>query len=82
MVVGRCPVGGLEGGYDPFVSPQLEDPYPVWEAAREGRPVFRSEVRGAWVVTRYDDVVGDAAGSDDVRAERGAEDVRAGVPGG
>jgi cytochrome P450 len=58
MVQGQCPVGGLEGGYNPFVSPQLEDPYPVWEAAREGRPVFRSEVLGAWVVTRYDDVVG------------------------
>src|SRR6202522_3823742 len=58
MMQGQCPVGGLEGGYNPFVAPQLQDPYPVWERAREGRPVFRSEVLGAWVVTRYDDVVG------------------------
>jgi cytochrome P450 len=57
MTQGQCPVGGLEGGYNPFVAPQLEDPYPVWERAREGRPAFRSEVLGAWVVTRYDDVV-------------------------
>jgi cytochrome P450 len=58
MMQGQCPVGGLEGGYNPFVAPQLEDPYPVWARAREGQPVFRSDVLGAWVVTRYDDVVG------------------------
>src|ERR1700677_3116264 len=58
MMQGQCPVGGLEGGYNPFVAPQLEDPYPVWARAREGQPVFRSDVLGAWVATRYDDVVG------------------------
>jgi cytochrome P450 len=46
----------LECSYNPFVSPQLENPFPIWESARCEAPVFFSEVLNAWVVTRYSDV--------------------------
>ena len=42
--------------FHPFVSPQLEDPYPVMATLREQSPVFFSEQLGAWVVTRHDDI--------------------------
>jgi len=42
--------------FNPFVSPQLDDPYPTLAALREQSPVFFSEMLGAWVVTRYDDI--------------------------
>jgi cytochrome P450 len=42
--------------FDPFVSPQLDDPYPVMATLRERSPVFFSEQLGAWVVTRHDDI--------------------------
>jgi len=54
---GHCPMVDLTHEYNPFVSPQLEDPYPIWERAREAQPVFYSDVLDAWVVTRYQDVV-------------------------
>ena len=57
MQQGQCPMAGLEDGYNPFVGPQLNDPYPVWAQAREEQPVFHSDVLNAWVVTRYDDVI-------------------------
>jgi cytochrome P450 len=57
MQQGQCPMAGLEDGYNPFVAPQLTDPYPVWAQAREEQPVFHSDVLNAWVVTRYDDVI-------------------------
>ncbi|RBQ19268.1 cytochrome P450 [Spongiactinospora rosea] len=42
--------------YDPLGA-HLRDPYPVYDRARHEEPVFFSPVMGAWVVTRYDDVV-------------------------
>jgi cytochrome P450 len=43
--------------YNPFVSPQLEDPYPTYAVARREVPVFYSPVLSLWVVARHDDVV-------------------------
>jgi cytochrome P450 len=34
----------------------LSDPYATYRRLRENRPVYRSEVWGAWVLTRYDDI--------------------------
>ncbi|WP_437617322.1 cytochrome P450 [Sorangium sp. So ce1151] len=48
--------GSLPERYHPFVSPQLDDPYPVYALARRHLPVFFSQVLGMWVVTRYDDI--------------------------
>ncbi len=42
--------------FNPFVSPQLNDPYPALAALREHSPVFFSDLLGAWVVTRYADI--------------------------
>ena len=47
-----CPVH-----FDPLVSPQLENPYPVYAQARQEAPVLFSPIHDAWVVTRYDDVL-------------------------
>jgi cytochrome P450 len=47
-----CPVP-----FNPLVPPHLEDPYPVYAQAREEAPVFFSPIHGAWVVTRYEDVL-------------------------
>jgi cytochrome P450 len=52
----QCPASRLTKVYNPFVPPQLECPFPVWEEARNEAPVFYSEVLNAWVVTRYEDV--------------------------
>jgi cytochrome P450 len=43
--------------FNPLASPHLEDPYPVYAQAREDAPVFFSPIHGAWVVTRYEDVL-------------------------
>jgi cytochrome P450 len=51
-----CPRHALADEYNPFRSPQLEDPGPVWARTREA-PVFYSSVLSAWVVSRYSDVV-------------------------
>ena len=53
----QCPVSGLTRQYNPMSPPQLDDPFPVWARAREEEPVFYSEVLGAWVVTRYEDII-------------------------
>jgi cytochrome P450 len=42
--------------FNPFVSPQLEDPYPTYAIARRVAPVFYSPVLAMWVVSRYDDI--------------------------
>ena len=34
----------------------LDDPYPVLSALREATPVFRNEVTGQWMLTRFSDV--------------------------
>ena len=35
----------------------LEDPYPVYRRMRQRDPVYWSDTLGAWVLTRYDDVL-------------------------
>jgi cytochrome P450 len=42
--------------FDPFVSPEAEDPHPTLRRAREEAPVFFSEALQTWVVTRHADV--------------------------
>jgi cytochrome P450 len=54
---GQCPARPLGDEYNPFVQPQLDDPYPIWARARNERPVFFSTVLNAWVVSRYADVI-------------------------
>jgi cytochrome P450 len=56
MTTERQETAGLSDTYNPFTSPQIDDPHPVWARAREQEPVFYSTVLAAWVVTRYDDV--------------------------
>ena len=42
----------------PLFGPEmLADPYPVYRRLRETDPVHWHEPFGAWVLTRYDDVV-------------------------
>jgi cytochrome P450 len=53
----QCPVHKLDDEYNPLVPPQLSDPFPMWARARNERPVFYSSALGAWVVTRYADIV-------------------------
>ncbi|GLW10174.1 hypothetical protein Misp01_53030 [Microtetraspora sp. NBRC 13810] len=42
--------------YDPLGS-HLLDPYPLYDRARDEEPVFWSPAVGAWVVTRYEDLL-------------------------
>jgi cytochrome P450 len=42
--------------YNPFVSPQLEDPYPTYARARREAPVFLCPALQMWIVSRYDDI--------------------------
>lgn len=46
----------LGSDYNPLVSPQLEEPYPLLARARREEPVFFSEALRAWVVTRHADI--------------------------
>ncbi len=50
-----CPHLGKE--FQPFVSPQLEDPYSFFKRAREEEPLFFSPLLNAYVLTRYDDII-------------------------
>ncbi len=43
--------------FQPFVNPQLDDPYPIYKQARTEEPVFYSPVLGGYVLTRYDDIL-------------------------
>lgn len=54
--VSGCPVRGLGATYTPFEGPQLQSPLQVWEESRRDEPVFFSEVLGAWIISRYEDV--------------------------
>lgn len=51
-----CPHLGQE--FQPFVSPQLDDPYSFFKRARKEEPVFYSSLFDAYVLTRYDDIMG------------------------
>lgn len=42
--------------YNPFVSPQRENPHPTLAQARREQPIFYSRSLGVWVVTRYADI--------------------------
>ncbi|AFY56912.1 cytochrome P450 [Rivularia sp. PCC 7116] len=43
--------------YQPFVEPQLENPYSFFQIARNQEPVFYSSVVNAYVITKYEDVL-------------------------
>ena len=46
----------FEAQYNPFISPQLEDPYPIYARARREAPLFFSPVLNMWVLSRHDDI--------------------------
>ena len=50
-----CPHLGKE--FQPFVNPQLDDPYTFFKRARQEEPVFYSSLFDAYVLTRYDDII-------------------------
>ena len=43
--------------FQPFVNPQLDDPYPFYKRARNEEPIFYSPLLNAYVLTRYDDIL-------------------------
>ena len=43
--------------YQPFISPQLEDPYLFYNFARNEKPIFYSSLLNGYVVTSYDDII-------------------------
>jgi cytochrome P450 len=57
MMVSSRPAGHLRDDYNPFVPPQLDDPYPIWERCRSESRAFYSPVLDAWIVTNYADIV-------------------------
>ena len=42
--------------FDPQVLSSREDPYPLYRELREKHPIFHSEARDMWVISRYADV--------------------------
>ncbi|WP_228059788.1 cytochrome P450, partial [Plectonema radiosum] len=52
-----CPFHHLDTQYQPFVNPQLSDPYSFYELARNQEPIFYSSVLNGYVVTRYNDIL-------------------------
>ena len=42
--------------YDPRQPAVIADPYPVFARLRATAPVYRSDILGGWVVTRFADV--------------------------
>ena len=48
------PVFGL---FNPFLPEHRRDPHATWRRLRETAPVYRSRAFGAWMCTRYDDVL-------------------------
>ena len=45
------------GAFDPFLPEHRRDPHATWRSLRASDPVYRSRVFGAWICTRYDDVL-------------------------
>ncbi len=43
--------------YQPFVNPQLENPYSFYDFARSEQPVFYSSVLSGYAITRYSDII-------------------------
>ncbi|NJR14387.1 MAG: cytochrome P450 [Calothrix sp. CSU_2_0] len=50
-----CPHLGKE--FQPFINPQLDDPYSFFKRARKEEPIFYSSLFNAYVLTRYDDII-------------------------
>ncbi|WP_016866899.1 MULTISPECIES: hypothetical protein [Fischerella] len=50
-----CPHLGQE--FQPFVQPQLDDPYSFFQRAREEEPIFHSPILNGYVLTRYEDIL-------------------------
>jgi cytochrome P450 len=50
-----CP--HLADEFQPFVNPQLEDPYTFFKRARKEEPIFYSPLFDAYVLSRYDDII-------------------------
>jgi cytochrome P450 len=50
-----CP--HLGEAFQPFVNPQLDDPYSFYKQARRDKPIFFSPLFNAYVLTRYDDIL-------------------------
>ncbi|HKJ23372.1 MAG TPA: cytochrome P450 [Myxococcota bacterium] len=50
-------LGPAFGRFNPFLSEHREDPHATWRRLREEAPVYRSRVFGAFICTRYDDVL-------------------------
>ncbi|MCH6562058.1 MAG: cytochrome P450 [Myxococcales bacterium] len=47
----------LFGRFNPFLPQHRRDPHATWRALRSTEPVYRSRALGAWLLTRYDDVL-------------------------
>ena len=47
----------LFGRFNPFLREHRSNPHATWQSLREAEPVYRSRIFGAWVLTRYDDVL-------------------------
>jgi len=50
-------LGPLFGRFNPFRPEHRRDPHTTWRALRENAPVYRSRMFGAFVYTRYADVL-------------------------
>ncbi|WP_026731823.1 cytochrome P450 [Fischerella sp. PCC 9605] len=50
-----CPHLGQE--FQPFVQPQLDDPYSFFKRARDEEPIFYSPILNGYVLTRYEDIL-------------------------
>jgi cytochrome P450 len=47
----------LFGAFHPFLPEHRRDPHATWRRLRETDPVHRSGLFGAWICTRYEDVI-------------------------
>jgi cytochrome P450 len=59
----------LFGRFNPFLVEHRRDPHDTWRTLREAEPVYRSRVFGAWLCTRYEDVL-HVLGSPDFTTDR------------
>ncbi|WP_026100528.1 cytochrome P450 [Fortiea contorta] len=50
-----CP--HLKEEFQPFVQPQLDDPYSFFQQARNEAPLFYSPILNGYVLTRYEDIL-------------------------
>jgi cytochrome P450 len=58
MARATAPVGDWSADFEVLDAGYIEDPYPIWDDLRKSCPVAHTERRGgAWMLTRYADVV-------------------------